>query len=285
MDTEQKILDIRSREAKISSRRYDDEYENFIKSDGRRERRVIDIPDPAYSDGHSELTILTNDILSVQDEHLTKDYLSSLEVDLDYYDYLQESISSMLGMGLSQFDRQARRILTEIEKVAAVIANSQSTEQIFHNSSLIEIVPAIKEVHSELIKYIAKNPNELYTLRPRLFEELIAEILRSHNWEIELTPETRDGGFDILAISRDNKTGVKTGFIVECKRYSMERKVGIQVARELLQVKSELSIPSAMIVTSSDFTKGVYDFCLCWFVAKRSTPSLGVITNDKSIGN
>jgi len=260
MNIEKEITNIRSKKAKISSRRYDDEYEGFIKSDGREQRRLIDIPDPAYSDGYEELVNLTTNILLLENEQLTKDYLSSLEVDLDYYDFLQERQFLMLGFGLTQFDRQGRRILKEIEKVAAVIGNADNTEQIFHSPSLTEIVLTIKDLHSELVKYIAKNPNEIYALRPRQFEELIAEILRSHNWEIELTPETRDGGFDILAISRDNKSGIKTGFIVECKRYSKERKVGIQVARELLQVKNELSIPSAMIVTSSDFTQGVYDY-------------------------
>lgn len=76
-----------------------------------------------------------------------------------------------------------------------------------------------------------------------------------------MTPETRDGGYDILAVSKDvDGSKLRTSYIVECKKYRSDRRVGISVVRELLQVKAEKSASHAVIATTSDFTSGVYEF-------------------------
>ena len=62
-------------------------------------------------------------------------------------------------------------------------------------------------------------------LLPRQFEELICEILAGFGWEVQLTPATRDGGYDMFAISQDLVAGVQTSWIIECKKYSAEKKV------------------------------------------------------------
>ena len=124
-------------------------------------------------------------------------------------------------------------------------------------SQLIEVADVIS---AELIRYLRKHPRELYRIRPRQFEELVAEILASFRWDVQLTPAVRDGGYDIFAITKDFDSGVRTSWIIECKKYAPTNKVGVEVVRSLYGVKSDLRVANALLVTSSSFTKGVFDF-------------------------
>ena len=114
------------------------------------------------------------------------------------------------------------------------------------------------------MRYLKTHPQALHEIRPRQFEELIAEILAQYGWQVQLTPATRDGGYDLFAISKD-RAGVQTSWIIECKKYREDRKVGIDVVRELFGVKANLDpagLPGGtagmlMVATTSHFTKGV----------------------------
>jgi uncharacterized protein YjbI with pentapeptide repeats len=122
---------------------------------------------------------------------------------------------------------------------------------------LIEVIDIIAV---ELIKYLKKYPKALYQIKPRQFEELIAEILASYGWDVQLTPTIIDGGYDIFAISRDDLVGVETSWIIECKKYAPENKVGVDVVRALYGVKSSLKVANALLATTSFFTRGATAF-------------------------
>jgi hypothetical protein len=104
-----------------------------------------------------------------------------------------------------------------------------------------------------VIKHLADNPNEIHKLSSREFEEMVAEVLSGLNWNVNLTPPTRDGGYDILGISTD-LTKLETSWIVECKKYSPDRKIGIEVLRQLYGTKEYLKITNGIIVTTSQFS-------------------------------
>lgn len=106
----------------------------------------------------------------------------------------------------------------------------------------------------EIINNIRNDPSSLLDLNFREFESIIAELLASFGWEVSLTPPTRDGGYDILGVSTD-ASGMQTSWVIECKRYSSNYKVGVEVLRSLLGVKTHFGIPNAIIVTTSEFTK------------------------------
>ncbi|MDO8477461.1 MAG: pentapeptide repeat-containing protein [Candidatus Rokubacteria bacterium] len=114
-------------------------------------------------------------------------------------------------------------------------------------------------ISDELIRHLQRNPRALHELRPRQFEELIAEILASYGWEVQLTPASKDGGYDLFAISKD-VAGVTTSWIIECKKFAPEHKVGVEIARALYGVKSDLRVANAMLATTSHFTAGVEKF-------------------------
>jgi HJR/Mrr/RecB family endonuclease len=121
------------------------------------------------------------------------------------------------------------------------------------------LVEVVQTINAELIRELQKKPELVYDLAPRRFEELIGEIFASFGWDVQLTPETKDGGYDIFAISKD-VSGMRTSWIIECKRFRSDRKVGVDIARSLYAVKGDLRVANAMIATTSSFTQGVHDY-------------------------
>jgi hypothetical protein len=111
-----------------------------------------------------------------------------------------------------------------------------------------------------LIYEIATDSNRLSSITPREFEEVVAELLASFGWDISLTSPTRDGGFDVLAVSKEGPR-LESTWIVECKRYEHPRnKVTVETVRGLYGVKSSMGVSNALVVTTSSFTRDAEDF-------------------------
>lgn len=111
----------------------------------------------------------------------------------------------------------------------------------------------LEEVNDELLFVLAKNPNLIYQLGSRKFEELIAKLFSDRGHEVSLTKSTRDGGYDVFARVKD----AFSSFVVlaECKKYSPENKVGVEVVRGLYGVAEAHRANQGLIITSSFFTK------------------------------
>lgn len=119
-----------------------------------------------------------------------------------------------------------------------------------------QLYGALTMYAKDAIESCAKDPEQLRTLDPFLFESVIAELLARFGWEVSVTPQIRDGGYDVLGITTD-PSGLQTSWIVECKRYSRRHKVGVEIARQLVGVKTHIGVPNAVLVTTSTFTAGV----------------------------
>ena len=102
---------------------------------------------------------------------------------------------------------------------------------------------------------IYNNRKDIYKIPSREFEELLKELLESKGFSVDMTKQTRDGGYDLIALQSSG--GYDHKFLVECKRYSQERKVGISIVRELLHVLDKENANRAMIVTTSTFSRDV----------------------------
>lgn len=111
---------------------------------------------------------------------------------------------------------------------------------------------------SDLIYSIQSNPNYIYDLTPRQFEEVIAELFISEGFDVQLTKKTRDGGKDLIVTK--SFMGTPIVMIVECKRYDSQNKVSINVVRSLLGVHQDDKVNKAMVVTTSFFTKDAISF-------------------------
>lgn len=136
-----------------------------------------------------------------------------------------------------------------------------------HVSSLVEpkreLVEACRTLSNELLAYLRRHPDALYRIDPKVFEQLVAEILSSYGFDVDLNVRLPAGEVDIIALSRD-VFGKRIGYLVECKRYAPRRHVSIGQVARLYELKraseGQLGIPFAMFVTTSDFTRDAKQF-------------------------
>ncbi|MDQ7743886.1 restriction endonuclease [Hydrogenophaga pseudoflava] len=112
----------------------------------------------------------------------------------------------------------------------------------------------VPDLESEMLTYFRDHPSELYSMAPRKFEELVAAIFRNNGFSVQLTPETRDGGVDLIAVHHSSLTG-ETVNLVECKRYGPTQKVGIGIVQRLLGCVHEHKASKGILVTTSFFTR------------------------------
>lgn len=131
-------------------------------------------------------------------------------------------------------------------------SSSESEEEAYYQA-LIDELPSDKfdrlssaALRNELAIYSGR----LYDMTPRKVEELIAGIFNNVlDCRVGLTATTRDGGRDLIGFDSNN-----CHFIVEIKRYAPERKVGVELVRQLLGVMYLDQVHRGLLVTTSDFT-------------------------------
>lgn len=117
----------------------------------------------------------------------------------------------------------------------------------------------VPDIADEILHHIIRSPARLYELPSRKFEELIAGIFHKNGYKVTLTPETRDGGFDILAI-RNDALGGDHLHLIECKRYAAHRKIDVGIVRSLLGVVHSNDAHKGHLVTTSFFTPDAMAF-------------------------
>jgi len=116
----------------------------------------------------------------------------------------------------------------------------------------------IKEISDELLRELQRDSRQAYKLTPRKFEYLVAELLTRSGYSVEVTSTTRDGGKDVIA--RMKTPAIEFTLYVECKKYEPGRNVGVEVVRQLFGVVQSDRVSGGLIVTTSGFTKGAYDY-------------------------
>lgn len=120
------------------------------------------------------------------------------------------------------------------------------------------VIASLNYSASDLISEISKNPRILYQIDPRKFEELLAKIFSTHGFSVELTKKTRDGGRDIVAIRSD--LGIKSKYIIECKRYAAKNPVRVDLVRNLYGVQAQEGANKSVLATTSYFTQDAKKF-------------------------
>jgi hypothetical protein len=108
-------------------------------------------------------------------------------------------------------------------------------------------------ISDALLRDLARDTSLLHHLTPRKFEELVGRILEDLGYSVTLTPIQKDGGYDLLAEARLETGRVLT--LVECKKWSPERPVRIEIVRHLYGVLGIEGATNAMLVTTSRFTR------------------------------
>ena len=120
------------------------------------------------------------------------------------------------------------------------------------------VVADVVSVSDEFLRKLQGNPRLLHELTPRGFEELVAELLGRLEYEVTLTPASRDGGKDIYAAKKDHLGTFL--YVVECKKYAPDRPVGVGLVRQLNGVVQAEQATAGILATTSFFTKGAKEF-------------------------
>ena len=118
-----------------------------------------------------------------------------------------------------------------------------------------QIIKLNEEVNDEFIKYHIKHPHKLYNVSPRQYEIFVAELLKDMGYEVWLNNHTRDGGRDIIAVL---KTPANDSIvtIVECKKYSLDNPVPIEIVeRFMYTIREKDKANAGWIVTTSTFSR------------------------------
>jgi restriction system protein len=120
------------------------------------------------------------------------------------------------------------------------------------------IITDVTSTNEKIFSMVRADPNCIYGLSPRQFEELVAELLHKQGYEIALTPPSHDGGFDMYAARKDGLGEFL--YLVECKRYAPQRPVGVEIVRSLYGVVQKEEASAGILVTTSRFTRGATEF-------------------------
>lgn len=115
----------------------------------------------------------------------------------------------------------------------------------------------LERANNEIMKWLSSHPEHIDRIHHRTFESIIAEVIKAHGWEVELTKRTRDGGYDLLCLKNES-LGFPLVMIVEAKLYNISRAVGLPMVDRLLGVASRVNPNKAVLVTNSRFTNEVW---------------------------
>ena len=206
--------------------------------------------------GYQTLKDIMIDILSNHPEyaHLAAYYMEHSNAPGVVSEF-QEPLATLYGLTSWYYDDDTETKRTAYWNDAfALISQFDLTEQ-HDGSSILQISSVIND---RLIEYFLKNPKHLRSMKPRDFEELIAELFDGFGFDVELTQPTRDGGRDIIAIGNCQIAASK--YLIECKRYAESNKVGIQPVRSLYGVVNDERATKGILVTTSSFTSPANEF-------------------------
>jgi restriction system protein len=122
------------------------------------------------------------------------------------------------------------------------------------SSKRTQLEASVTEISEELITALAKDPDLVYKLTPRKFEELVAELYRRRGFKVTLTPSTGDKGVDVYVVRHDELGSSLS--VVQAKRYRPDRKIGLSLVRELKGTVATTNASTGVLLTTSFFTKG-----------------------------
>jgi HJR/Mrr/RecB family endonuclease len=164
----------------------------------------------------------------------------------DAYDRTEEAVESLdLRRPISRLELQTL-IGTHKETVSGLyLAERQESTRI--------LLPVLIDTTEVLARRLLKEPESIYQLPSRTFEELIAALLEDLGWNIQLTPATSDGGRDIVAVIPSEIGNLLC--LVEVKRYRQDRKVGVGAVRQLYGTVTHEQASYGLLVTSSTFSR------------------------------
>jgi restriction system protein len=117
------------------------------------------------------------------------------------------------------------------------------------------LIEAVAFPWFKIIAMMQRDPNVIYKLGWREWEEIIAGAYTQQGFEVILTPRSNDKGRDVIASSR----GIGCiRYFDQVKRYNPSRLVSAKDVRELLGVlTTHPNVSKGILTTTSDFAPGI----------------------------
>jgi HJR/Mrr/RecB family endonuclease len=185
---------------------------------------------------------------------------------LDHHARFRCSVSNIIAIG------QREPPGTLLQNILLLIPPSGIDQDFIYENKLFKDLPKKKEliiespkiisdlriVNKNYIDLVSRNPKEMYQLTPRQFEEFTAELFEKKGYKVKITPETKDGGKDLLILQHN----VLGEFLIytECKRYAPDNPVGVRIVRELHGTVMADQATAGIVVTSSYFSPEAKQF-------------------------
>ncbi len=156
--------------------------------------------------------------------------------------FSNETLKSLHGI-----NRVAEMLKSSIPDLSAFQYDLEEfTEEEFEEEKIIELVDNTKV----LLKSIYTKNNLIDVVDPREFEKIVAELLHYKGYEVHLTKRTRDGGYDVLALTKVG--GIPFKILAECKRH--KKTIGIDIIRSFCDVINYEKANKGLIFTTSYFS-------------------------------
>lgn len=174
-----------------------------------------------------------------------KDVAEILEVPVSTVNYRQRT-------GLRQLTSMAER-----EGLDWLVRSALEGKEVVYESRTENSAISLTLVDPVLLEAIAKNPKLLKSLDWRTFEKLLARILETLGYEIELQRGTKDGGVDLFALKKDSIIGPHR-YLLQAKRWAGS--VGVEPVREILFLHTDYRVTKSCLATTSRFTEGAWEY-------------------------
>ncbi|GAB5473561.1 MAG: hypothetical protein Mars2KO_16600 [Maribacter sp.] len=173
------------------------------------------------------------------------DSLNLLSSNLGYSDFVDFTRIPLSTEIIENIGKSLKVSAEELSILEYHMSSPEDTE--YEEKDTLLIYNDTKEIITNIY-----NDNEiLYTIDPNKFEEVIGELLYSKGFEVNISQKTRDGGYDILAITKQG--GIPFKMLVECKRY--KNTVGVGIVRSFCDVIETEKANKGILVTTSYFSK------------------------------
>ncbi len=115
----------------------------------------------------------------------------------------------------------------------------------------------LEAANRSIMEWLRRHPSDVDRVHYRTFEAIVAEAICTAGWSVELTKQTRDGGYDIMCLKND-RAGVPIRMLVETKLYSLDHPVGLPIVDRLMGVRDREHADRAVLVTNSKITGTVW---------------------------
>jgi hypothetical protein len=114
-------------------------------------------------------------------------------------------------------------------------ADTPVVPQIFLNSPASTVIAiAVRRMSDKLAQLIAEDSNALEAVEWRDLERVFETVFSGLGYGVELTPGSKDGGFDLVIQS--NESGASTRYLVEVKHWRSGKKVGSKDLTDFVHV-------------------------------------------------